>query len=199
MEMIAMLDHQPLFAALDVSLEKTTVCVMSLDGAITKEAVVATDPEAIATCLSDDLGRLERVGVEAGPMSEWLARGLADLGVSVVLMETRQVRAALSAMIVKTDRKDARGMAHLLRTGWFRPVHVKTVDAREQRAMLSARTTLVARLKDIENSVRGLDHGQKHDPRPPGSTRHPRSLTPNDRRCPNGDGSWRDHIFFPCI
>jgi hypothetical protein len=134
MEMIAMLDHQPLFAALDVSLEKTTVCVMSLDGAITKEAVVATDPEAIATCLSDDLGRLERVGVEAGPMSEWLVRGLADLGVSVVLMETRQVRAALSAMIVKTDRKDARGMAHLLRTGWFRPVHVKTVDAREQRA-----------------------------------------------------------------
>src|SRR4051812_21694959 len=74
-------------------------------------------------------------------------------------METRQVRAALSAMIVKTDRKDARGMAHLLRTGWFRPVHVKTVDAREQRAMLSARTTLVARLKDIENSVRGLLRG----------------------------------------
>src|SRR5215212_2007550 len=159
MEMIAMLDHQPLFAALDVSLEKTTVCVMSLDGAITKEAVVATDPEAIATYLSDDLGSLERVGVEAGPMSEWLARGLADLGVSVVLMETRQVRAALSAKIVKTDRKDARGMAHLLRTGWFRPVHVKTVDAREQRAMLSARSTLVARLKDIENSVRGLLRG----------------------------------------
>jgi transposase len=157
--MIAMLDNQPLFAALDVSLENTTVCVMSLDGAITKETVVATDPDAIATCLSDDLGRLERVGVEAGPMSEWLVRGLADLGVSVVLMETRQVRAALSAMIVKTDRKDARGMAHLLRTGWFRPVHVKTVNAREQRAMLSARATLVARLKDIENSVRGLLRG----------------------------------------
>src|SRR5215211_1702428 len=74
-------------------------------------------------------------------------------------METRQVRAALSAQIVKTDRKDARGMAHLLRTGWFRPVHVKTLDAREQRAMLSARATLVARLKDIENSVRGLLRG----------------------------------------
>src|SRR4051812_11543250 len=71
-------------------------------------------------------------------------------------METRQVRAALSTMILKTDRKDARGMAHLLRPGWFRPVHVKTLDAREQRTMLSARATLVARLKDIENSVRGL-------------------------------------------
>src|SRR3954454_12565731 len=159
MEMIAMLDHQPFFAALDVSLEKTTVCVMSLDGTIVKETVVPTDPEAIAACLLDKPGQLERIGLEAGPLSEWLVRGLADLGISVVLMETRQVRAALSAMIVKTDRKDARGMAHLLRTGWFRPVHVKTVDAREQRAMLSARTTLVARLKDIENSVRGLLRG----------------------------------------
>ena len=157
-EMTVMPD-QPLYAALDVSLENTTICVMALDGAITKEAVVATAPEAIAACLVEDLGRLERIGLEAGPLSEWLVRGLADLGIRMVLMETRQVRAALSAMIVKTDRKDARGMAHLLRTGWFRPVHVKTTDAREQRAMLSARATLVARLKDIENSVRGLLRG----------------------------------------
>jgi transposase len=132
---------------------------MSLDGVLVKEAVVATEPEAIAAFLLDSPGQLERIGLEAGPLSEWLVRGLADLGISVVLMETRQVRAALSAMTVKTDRKDARGMAHLLRTGWFRPVHVKTVDAREQRAMLSARATLVARLKDIENSVRGLLRG----------------------------------------
>jgi transposase len=158
MEMIAMLDKF-LFAALDVSLEKTTICVMSSDGVLVSEAVVATEPEAIAAFLLANSGEFQRVGLEAGPMSEWLVRRLADLGISVVLMETRQVRAALSAMIVKTDRKDARGMAHLLRTGWFRPVHVKTVDAREQRAMLSARATLMARLKDIENSVRGLLRG----------------------------------------
>jgi transposase len=150
---------QPYFAALDVSLEKTTICVMSLDGTILREVIVTTDPDAIATCLAVDQERLERVGLEAGPLSEWLVRGLADYGITAVLMETRQVRAALSAMIVKTDRKDARGMAHLLRMGWFRPVHVKTMDAREQRTMLSARSTLVARLKDIENSVRGLLRG----------------------------------------
>lgn len=74
-------------------------------------------------------------------------------------METRQIRATLSAMIVKTDRKDARGMARLLRMGWFRPVHDKTMDAREQRTILSARATLMARLKDIENSVRALLRG----------------------------------------
>jgi transposase len=150
---------QPCFAALDVSLEKTTICVLSLDGSILREAVVTTDPEAIADCLAMHLERLERIGLEAGPLSEWLVRGLADRGITAVLMETRQVRAALSAMIVKTDRKDARGMANLLRMGWFRPVHVKTMDAREQRTMLSARATLGARLKDIENSVRGLLRG----------------------------------------
>jgi transposase len=151
--------NQPCVAALDVSLEKTTICVMSLDGTILREAAVTTAPDAIATCLAVDQERLERIGLEAGPLSEWLVRGLADHGITAVLMETRQVRAALSAMIVKTDRKDARGMAHLLRMGWFRPVHVKTMDAREQRTMLSARATLMARLKDIENSVRGLLRG----------------------------------------
>jgi transposase len=151
--------NQPLFAALDVSLETTTICIMSSDGTITKEAVVATEPESIAICLGDDLSRIERIGLEAGPLSEWLVRELSVLGIVVTLLETRQVRAALSAMIIKTDRKDARGMAHLLRTGWFRPVHVKSPSAREQRAMLAARSTLVARLKDIENSVRGLLRG----------------------------------------
>lgn len=148
-----------LFAALDVSLEKTSICVVDADGAIQRELVVASEPEAILAALGDDRAQICRVGLEAGPLSEWIARGLEAHSVEVVLMETRQVRAALSAMVVKTDRKDARGMAQLLRTGWFRPVHVKTIDAREQRALLSARATLVARLRDIENSMRGLLRG----------------------------------------
>ncbi|MEL6065275.1 IS110 family transposase [Methylobacterium sp. DCY52] len=148
-----------LFVALDVSLEKTSLCLVTSDGIIAREVVVATEPEAIAAELMPDLARIARVGLEAGPLSEWLVRGLATLGIEVVLMETRQVRAALSAMIVKTDRKDARGMAQLLRAGWFRPVHVKTTDARELRTMLAVRATLVARLRDIENSVRGLLRG----------------------------------------
>jgi transposase len=158
MEMTSMAD-QPGFAALDVSLEKTAICVVPLDGTIVGEAIVTTEPEAIASYLSGDRERLERIGLEAGPLSEWLVRGLADRGLAAVLMETRQVRAALCAMIVKTDRNDARGMAHLLRMGWFRPVHLKTMDAREQRTMLSACATLMARLKDIENSVPGLLRG----------------------------------------
>jgi Transposase len=185
--------NQPLFAALDVSLETTTICIMSADGTITKEAVVATEPESIAICLRDDLTRIERIGLEAGPLSEWLVRELSVLGIVVTLLETRQVRAALSAMIIKTDRKDARGMAHLLRTGWFRPVHVKSLSAREQRAMLAARSTLVARLKDIENSVRGLLRGF--------GLRLPRALrgrcSGGDRRSPHLGADFSNRCSWP--
>lgn len=132
---------------------------MDADGAIHRECTVPAEPEAIASVFHDARDRIARIGLEAGPLSQWLSDGLAPLGFEAVLMETRQVRAALSAMVVKTDRTDARGIAQLLRAGWFRPVHVKTADAREQRALLSARSTLVARLRDIENSLRGLRRG----------------------------------------
>jgi transposase len=148
-----------IYAALDVSLEKTSVCILDRDGRTVLEAVVASEPEALAACLAPYRRHLVRLGLEAGPLSEWLVRGLAGHGLAAVLMETRQVRAALSAMTAKTDRGDARGMAHLLRLGWFRPVHVKTVEAREQRALLSARSVLTRRLRDIENSTRGLLRG----------------------------------------
>jgi transposase len=148
-----------LYAALDVSMKKTAVCVMDHDGHLLREVDVPTCPEALGQVLREHQSRLERVGLEAGPMSEWLIRGLAGLGVNAVLMETRQARKALSAMTVKTDRNDARGLAHLLRMGWFRPLHVKAVSAREQRARLAARETLVRQLRGLENSVRGLLRG----------------------------------------
>ena len=147
------------YAALDVSLEKTTVCVMGHDGSIVREIEVATCPEALAHCLGEIAPTFELVGLEAGPMSEWLVRGLAEHGLAAVLMETRQVRAALSSMRTKTDRNDARGMAHLLRMGWFRPVHLKATDTREHRTRLAARDALVRRVRDLENSMRGLLRG----------------------------------------
>lgn len=148
-----------LYAALDVSLETTAICVVDEDGTIIVERTVASDPVAIAAILSPHREELVRLGLEAGPLSAWLADGLAHRGLIATLLETRQVRAALSAMIAKTDRNDARGMAHLLRTGWFRPVHAKTMRAREQRLLLAARTTLTRRLRDLDNSVRGLLRG----------------------------------------
>ena len=112
------------FAGLDVSLSTTSICVVDGQGQIVFEDVVATDPEAIGAALAPHVPAL--VGLEAGPMSEWLHTGLSHQGLETVLMETRHVHAALKASRVKTDRRDARGIAQLLRMGWFRPVHVKT-------------------------------------------------------------------------
>jgi transposase len=75
------------------------------------------------------------------------------------LLETRHVKAALSAMTVKTDRKDARGIAQLLRMGWYRPVHAKPVGSQEVRALLVGRKLLQAKLLDVELSIRGILRG----------------------------------------
>jgi transposase len=100
-----------------------------------------------------------RIGLEAGPLSQWLHAGLSEAGLETVLLETRHVKAALSAMIVKTDRKDARGIAQLLRMGWFRPVHRKSADAQEVRALLVGRKLLQSKLRDVEFSIRGILRG----------------------------------------
>jgi transposase len=145
------------FAGLDVSLSTTAICVIDDQGHVVFEASVVTDPDAVAAALVPHAPGC--VGLEAGPMSEWLHTGLSHHGLETVLMETRQVRAALKASLVKTDRRDAHGIAQLLRMGWFRPVHVKTTCARERRILLGARDTLVRRTRDLDNAVRGLLRG----------------------------------------
>jgi transposase len=148
------------YAGIDVSLERSSVCVVDSSGRIVREAKVASEPEALVG-LFGQLGLpVARIGLEAGPLSQWLYAGLAKAGFEAVLLETRHVKAALSAMIVKTDRKDARGIAQLLRMGWFRPVHRKSSDAQEVlRALLVGRKLLQAKLRDVELSIRGILRG----------------------------------------
>jgi transposase len=92
-------------------------------------------------------------------LSQWLHGGLSAAGFEAVLLETRHVKAALSAMVVKSDRNDARGIAQLLRMGWFRPVHRKSADAQEVRARLVGRKLLQGKLRDVEFSIRGILRG----------------------------------------
>jgi len=92
-------------------------------------------------------------------LSQWLHAGLVEAGLPAILIETRHVKAALKAMTVKTDRNDARGMAQLMRMGWFRPVHAKAPMVQEIRALLTARKLLVAKLRDVESSIRGILRG----------------------------------------
>lgn len=147
------------FAGIDVSLEQSSVCVVDATGKIVREAKVASEPEALVRFFRELGIAVSRIGLEAGPLSQWLHAGLAEAGFDAVLLETRHVKAALSAMVVKTDRKDARGIAQLLRMGWFRPVHAKSPAAQEIRALLVARKLLQAKLLDVELSIRGILRG----------------------------------------
>ena len=147
------------YAGIDVSLEQSSICVVDATGQIVHEAKVPSEPEALIAFFRQLGLPLTRIGLEAGPLSQWLHAGLTKAGFEVVLLETRQVKAALSAMVVKTDRKDARGIAQLLRMGWFRPVHCKSPPAQEIRALLVGRKLLQSKLRDVELSIRGILRG----------------------------------------
>ena len=146
-------------AGLDVSLKETSVCIVDGAGKIIRETKVASEPEALVGYFSSLEIKVVRIGLEAGPLSQWLHAALTQAGFEVVLLETRHVKAALSAMTVKTDRRDARGIAQLLRMGWYRPVHCKTLPSQEVRAIITARKTLLGKLIDIELSMRGILRG----------------------------------------
>ena len=144
------------YIGLDVSLASTAICVLSEHGEIVKETTAVSEPEALTTAIRDIPHQVVLVGLEAGPLSQWLYKGLIEADINAVLMETRQVKGALMAMPIKTDRRDAEGIARLLQMGWFRPVHCKSVSAQETRTLLSARKTLQQALVNIELSVRGM-------------------------------------------
>ena len=147
------------YAGIDVSLEASSVCVVDGTGKIVKEAKVLSEPEDLIAWFKALPFALARIGLEAGPLSQWLYAGLKEAGFAVELLETRHVRAAFETMPVKTDRKDARGIAQLMRLGWFRPVHCKSIPAQEVRALLTARKLIKAKLHDVAMSLRGILRG----------------------------------------
>jgi transposase len=147
------------YAGIDVSLIESSVCIVDLAGNVVREVKVASEPETLVRYF-DELGLpVTRIGLEAGPLSQWLQAGLIAAGRDAVLLETRHVKAALSAMTVKTDRKDARGIAQLLRMGWYRPVHAKSAPCKDTRALLAGRKLLQGKLLDVELSIRGILRG----------------------------------------
>ena len=147
------------YAGIDVSLEASSVCVIDASGKIVREAKVASEPAALIAWLGSLGLELTRIGLEAGPLSQWLYAGMREAGLVVELLETRHVRNAFKIMPVKTDRKDAHDIAELMRLGWFRPVHCKSIAAQEVRAMLTARKLMQSKLRDVENHLRGILRG----------------------------------------
>jgi len=145
-----------LYIGLDVSLESTAICVLSSHGRVVKETTALSEPVELEGALRSLAGTVVAVGLEAGPLSQWLYRHLIDAGFDAVLMETRQVKGALKAMPIKTDRRDAEGIARLLHMGWFRSVHCKSISAQEMRALLSSRKAILQAIVGLELSIRGV-------------------------------------------
>ena len=118
---------------------------------------VASEPGALLAVLTNPLYRFKRIGLEAGPLSQWLFSTLAETGLPVICVETRHMRAVLQAQINKTDRNDARGMAQMqmMRAGLYRPVHVKTLRSQKLRMLLTHRKLLQSKAIAIDNDLRG--------------------------------------------
>ncbi|MEY8120787.1 IS110 family transposase [Falsihalocynthiibacter sp. BN13B15] len=142
------------FAGLDVSLRSCALCIVDSKGTLLLERELPCEVSDIAECLARFPHPIERVGFEAGTMSQHLFHGLEAEGFDVVCMEARQVNAALSAMRNKTDKNDARGIAQVLRTGWFSPVHMKSREAHGVRSLLSTRKALLKRPMNLAKTVK---------------------------------------------
>lgn len=143
------------FCGLDVSMKKTAICIMTQDGDIVRESEVPTDPRAIHEWLSSVGLLMARVGLEAGSFSPWLCHELLALDYPAICIEARHAAAAMEAQQVKTDRNDARGIAHIMRTGWFREVHVKSHVSQRFRVLLNNRRCLLDKRLDIDSQIRG--------------------------------------------
>jgi transposase len=143
------------FAGLDVSVNETSVCIVDETGRIVREAKVASEPEALLPVLRNRSYSFKRIGLEAGPLSQWLYSALGEANLPVICVETRHMRAVLKAQINKTDRNDARGIAQMMRAGLYRPVHVKTLSSQKLRTLLTHRKLLQSKAIAIENDLRG--------------------------------------------
>ena len=144
------------FVGLDISVKETSICIVDEAGKVVCERKVPTEPDDIIVLLTSIGGEYVRIGIEAGPLSQWLVNGLAAAGLPVVCVETRHMKALLQAQqINKSDRNDARGIAQMMRVGLFKPVHVKTLAAQEQRMLLTSRKLVQRKVMDIECDMRG--------------------------------------------
>src|SRR4029077_13172153 len=142
------------FAGLDVSVKETSICIVDDTGKIAREMKVVSEPEALLAVLKNPAYHFKRIGLEAGPLSQWLFSALAEADLPVICVETRHMQAVLKTQINKTDRNDARGIAQMMRVGLYRPVHVKTLRSQKLRMLLTHRKLLQSKAIAVENDLR---------------------------------------------
>ncbi len=144
------------FVGLDVSQKLTAICVVDETGGRLWRGQCITDPEQIERVIRTRAGDDAHVGLETGPMTPWLVHELRGRGLIVTCLDARHARAALKMQINKTDQNDAEGLAQIVRTGWYRSVHVKSLDAHRARSLLGARAQLIGMTTRLSNHIRGV-------------------------------------------
>jgi transposase len=144
------------YVGLDVSQKLTAICIVDDTGRRVWRGQCASDPEQIERVVRRHADGDARIGIETGPMTPWLVHALRGRGLEVTCLDARHARAALKMQINKTDQNDAEGLAQIMRTGWYRSVHVKSFDSHRARALLGARVQLVGMTTRLSNHIRGV-------------------------------------------
>jgi len=144
------------FTGIDVSLRSVSICVVDEAGSVQYEGKIPAEVDLIVASLRRVCLDIKQVGIESGTLTQYLTYGLQKAGYEVICLEARQTAATLAAMRNKTDRNDARGLAQILRSGWYRTVHVKSLESHQVRALLASRKAILAKCVDLENELRGL-------------------------------------------
>lgn len=144
------------YVGLDVSQKETAMCVIDDAGRIVFEGKARSEPGALARLIAKRAPHAVRIGFETGAMASWLWHELKRIDLPVVCIDARHAHAALSVRINKSDPNDARGLAELMRMGWYREVQVKSEESQLVRSLLVARARLVRIRRDLENQIRSL-------------------------------------------
>jgi len=144
------------YVGLDVSQKETAMCVIDDAGRIVFEGKARSEPGALARLIAKRAPHAVRIGFETGAMASWLWHELKRIDLPVVCIDARHAHAALSVRINKSDPNDARGLAELMRMGWYREVRVKSEESQLVRSLLVARARLVRIRRDLENQIRSL-------------------------------------------
>lgn len=143
------------YVGLDVSQEKTHVCIVDCDGTTVWSGQCRSTPDAIAKTIDRQAISAVRVGLESGPLAPWHWHALKASGLPVICIDARHAKAALNMQLNKTDKNDAHGIAQIMRTGWYREVEVKSFDSHALRSLLQNRAQLVRMRVDVSNQIRG--------------------------------------------
>jgi transposase len=144
------------YVGLDVSMEETKIHVLDEEGRRVWRGKCRSHPDAVEAALRQHAPDAVKIGLETGPLTPWLWTELTQRGLPMVCLDARHAKRVLDMNVNKTDDNDADGLAHIVRSGWYREVRVKSQDAMRIKSLTGARGQLLATATRLSNQIRGI-------------------------------------------